>query len=255
MSEESKNTEIVATVQPTPLSLLERAVNANMDVDKLAKLMDLQERHEAKQALSAYTTALNECQKKLPLIVKDAENSHTRSRYALLETIIHQIKPILNDHGFSLAFSEGDCSTPNMMRVLLDVMHIGGHSQRYHMDLPIDGKGAKGGSVMNETQGKGSSFHYGQRYLICAVFNLVIAGMDLDGNNQGDAEKISEEQAKIIEDLIGLCKDLGSMDVPKFLEFFKVENIADIPESRFKDATNLLTAKRTNLEKKARGEA
>ncbi len=252
MSESNEKAEVI-TREPTPMTLLERAISANMDVDKLEKLMHLQERHMAKQALSAYTTALNECQKHLPLIVKQAENSHTRSKYALLENIIHAVKPVLTQFGFSLAFSEGDCPKENMMRILLDVMHVAGHSQQYHLDVPIDGKGAKGGSVMNEVQGKGSSFHYGQRYLICAVFNLVIAGMDLDGNDK-KVEEISEEQINLIDELIALCNDLGDATAKnRLLTWLKVENIANIPASRFNECSTALKATLTNLEKKATG--
>lgn len=255
MSEESKDSQVITVREPTPMGLIEMALSQNMDVEKLEKLMDLQERHMAKQAVEAFAIAMNACQRELPVIVKDANNSHTRSRYALFETIIHAIKPIITRWGFSLSFSEGETTKENCMRVIAEVSHIGGHVKQHYLDMPLDGKGAKGGSVMTETHGKGSTFSYGKRNLTCAIFNLVIAGEDLDGNPQNNAA-ITEDQAKMIEELIALCEDLGGATTrAKFFAWAGTETFAEIPASRFNDAVSSLKMTHAKLEKKSRGEA
>ncbi len=255
MSDEKQQNEVIAVREPTPMTLLEKAISANMDVEKLEKLMALQERYKAGQALEAFTTAMNACQRDLPVVVKDANNAHTRSRYALLETILHTIKPTITKNGFSLSFSEGETTKENCMRVVAKVRHISGHTEESHLDIPLDGKGAKGGSVMTETHGKSSTFSYGKRYLTCAIFNVVVAGEDLDGNRVEDQEPISDEQSKTIEDLIGLCEDLGGKTVrAKFMAWIECEKLEEIPASRFKDCTQSLNQTRINLEKKAKGE-
>jgi hypothetical protein len=54
---------------------------------------------------------------------------------------------------------------------------------RYHLDLPIDGVGAKGNAIgaMNPVQGCISTGTYGQRVLTCRAFNITVADTDMDG--------------------------------------------------------------------------
>jgi len=56
--------------QQTPMALIQMAVQANADPDKLGKLMDLQERWEAKQAADAFGQALADFQSECPPVHK-----------------------------------------------------------------------------------------------------------------------------------------------------------------------------------------
>lgn len=172
------------TEQPAtnPLMLLQQAVDRGMSPEQLKALVDLHEQWRAARAREAFFAALNDCQHEMPVIVRDAENSHTRSRYARMDGIIHQAKPIYTSHGFALCFSEAESNTAGFKRIVCDITHREGHAERRWLDLPIDGTGAKGGkSSMNEVQGCISTGSYGQRVLLCRVFNITIADTDLDG--------------------------------------------------------------------------
>lgn len=165
-----------------PLMLIERAIDKGMDPAQLKALVDLQEQWTAYQAKAAYARAMTDAQEEMPLIVRDAQNTHTQSRYARLETITHWAKPVYTKHGFALSFSEAESPKPNMKRVVCKVSHRDGHSESHWVELPIDGTGAKGGkSSMNEVQGCISTNSYGHRVLTCNVFNITIADTDLDG--------------------------------------------------------------------------
>lgn len=174
------------TVQPAtnPLLLLQAAVERGMDPGQLKALVDLHESWRAARAKEAFGTAMNACQAEIPTIVRDAENTQTRSRYARQETIIHQIKPIYVNHGFSLSFSEDDAAQPTMKRHVCLIRHNAGHSERHWVDLPADGIGPKGNPIggMNAVQGCISTGSYAQRVLTCRLFNITIADTDLDGN-------------------------------------------------------------------------
>lgn len=170
-------------VATNPLMLLEKAVERGMDPAQLKALVDLHEQWQASRAREAFNSAMKECQAELPLIVKDAENSQTKSRYAKMEYIQVIAKPVITKHGFALSFAEEDCPTPEWKRTICDVRHSGGHCVRYHLDLPLDGVGAKGNAIgaMNRVQAAVSTGTYAQRYLIARIFNLTIADTDLDG--------------------------------------------------------------------------
>jgi len=57
--------------QTTPAQLLAIAVDKDADIDKLTKLMELQERWEANEARKAYVQAMNEFKASPPEIFKD----------------------------------------------------------------------------------------------------------------------------------------------------------------------------------------
>jgi hypothetical protein len=68
-----------------------------------------------------------------------------------------------------------------MVCVTCHVSHRGGWGADYRIDMPADGKGAKGGDVMTKTHAVGSATQYGMRYLLKMIFNVAI-GEDDDGN-------------------------------------------------------------------------
>jgi hypothetical protein len=66
--------------------------------------------------------------------------------------------------------------------VICRVSHQNGHSRTYQIDMPADGKGAKGGDVMTKTHATGSAVSYGMRYLLKMIFNIAVSDKDDDGN-------------------------------------------------------------------------
>lgn len=169
--------------QPTPMELLQVAIEKDIDTDKLEKLMELQERWEANQARRLFSEAMHACQQEMPMVIRDAENSQTKSRYARLERIQHDVRPVYSQHGFSLSYGEGQAARDGYKRTICDVRHSAGHVEQYHLDLPIDGVSAKGNPIgsMNPVQAAVSTTTYGQRRLLCMIFNITVAGEDFDG--------------------------------------------------------------------------
>lgn len=94
------------------------------------------------------------------------------------------MRSIYTRHGFALSFNTADGPGPEQARIVCDVCHAGGHTKRYHVDVPVDGKGARGGDVMTKTHAMGSGISYGMRYLLRMIFNLAI-DQDDDGNAAG----------------------------------------------------------------------
>jgi hypothetical protein len=114
----------------------------------------------------------------------DSSNDQTRSRYASYAALDRTVRPIYTRHGFALSFNTADAALPEQARIVCDVCHAGGHTRRYHIDMPVDGKGARGGDVMTKTHAMGSGISYGMRYLLRMIFNLAI-DQDDDGNAAG----------------------------------------------------------------------
>lgn len=200
-------------VPDNPLAILQAALARGTDPEKLEKLMDLAERWKAERAAEEFATALNACQKLMPCVVKDRENTFTKSRYATLENVNTQIRPVYTQHGFSISYGTEDSRLADHIRVVCDLRHIGGHKERYHLDCPLDGAGMKGGSNKSGAQAAGSTITYARRYLLLMIFNVTVADQDLDGNEQLDA--ITEADALSIEDQL----TDKQVNRPKFIEW------------------------------------
>lgn len=210
----------VASPNDQIMSIVEKmASNPEFDVEKMERLIALQERREAAQAKQAFYAAMAAAQNDMKPIAQNAQNNHTKSKYATLEAVNRAIQPIIALHGFSVSFGEGETNKNNHYRVVATIRHINGHSEQEHMDVPADGAGAKGNSNKNATQAFGSSITYARRYLTMAIFNLSITGEDDDGNDASDhkanLERLPSNRAKQIINFDAILKEIDEADQRK----------------------------------------
>ncbi|UOF79254.1 erf superfamily [Caudoviricetes sp.] len=224
------------------LSVIERAAsNPDVDIDKLERLLEMRERVEAQQALKAFAAAFPSLQAAIPEISENGAIDLGRGKpipYAKWEDINKVIKPILDEHGFSLFFrtkTDGDSVT-----ITAVLRHVMGHTEETSLTLPVD----KGGNK-NVVHGIGSSTSYGQRYTARALLNIssrLEADRDdcgLAGGGGKGVELVGSEQIIALDKRI---KEVGA-DKDKFLAFLKVTSLTELPESRYHDAMACLDHK------------
>jgi len=197
------------------LNTLQTALEKGVDADSLEKLLNMQERILNRQSEQAYSQSMVVVQSEMPVITKNCENTHTRSKYADMGQIIKQITPVYTKAGFALSFAEGKPENTGEIRVTCDVMHSQGHSKHYFVDMPLVVEGIKGEKMMTETHGTGSAFTYGQRYLTKLIFNLN-TGDDDDGNSaSGDTRSALEVENFWINQMAELRKVIPSIHMLK----------------------------------------
>ena len=126
---------------------------------------------------------MRRAQELLPRIAPDLTNPQTHSKYASYAALDRVIRPVYTKEGFSLSFNTGESPLSEHLRVYCSVRHIGGHVEVFQIDMPNDGKGAKGGDVMTKTHATAAGASYGMRYLLKMVFNIAIGEEDRDGNS------------------------------------------------------------------------
>lgn len=221
------------------IQVIERAaLNPNVDIDKMERLLQMQERIMERQAKAEYDADFALMQQELPVIterggIKD-RNGNVQSKYALWEDINEAIKPILAKHGFGISFrphtGDGKISVTGVLS------HRGGHREEATMELPIDTSGSK-----NAVQAVGSSTSYGKRYTASALLNLTSRGEDDDGKAAGARQTITEEQAIYLRELI----EAVGADERRFCAHGKVERLEDIRADQFDAAVRLLNSKRS----------
>lgn len=221
------------------VSIFERlARDPSVSVEKLERLMDLQDRANKRNAEAAFNAALAAMQADLPTIrerggIKD-RNGNVQSKYALWEDMNAAILPVLKAHGFSLTFrqekaDEGFCVTGVLS-------HREGHSERTSITLPADTSGSK-----NAVQAVGSTVSYGKRYTAGMLLNLTSADIEGDDDGAGAGSSfITEEQAMTLESLIEDAK----ADKAKFLAWIKAPSMDRIPAKLYANAVAMLNKKR-----------
>lgn len=166
----------------TPMEMLNTAVQRGADIGTIERLVALQERMMGREAEMAFNAALNRAQAAMGPISADLTNPQTHSKYASYNAIDKKLRPIYSREGLALSFDTGEAKSANMVSVICHVSHSLGHTRTYHVDMPADGKGAKGGDVMTLTHATGAAMSYGQRYLLKFIFNVAIGEDDNDGN-------------------------------------------------------------------------
>ena len=171
-------------------ALIEMAITQGADIDKLERLMQLQERYDAKNAKSAFLSALSMFQAKCPVIVsKKAGHNY---KYAPLGDIVAQIKEILFHCGLSYRFEQsqdGDLITVNCI-----TSHIEGHSESLSMTGKADTQGSK-----SSIQAIGSTVTYLRRYSLLGAFGIVTADEDSDGRVESSKKIEHCDSAQVIK--------------------------------------------------------
>jgi hypothetical protein len=178
---------LTRVVEPTDIATtFERmAKDPTVDVTKFERLIALMERGEARKAETAFNAAMSAAQREMRPVAADAFNPSTRSKYASYEAIHSALRPIYTAHGFGLSFNTAPAASPDHVVILCLVTHEMGHSREYQVDMPADGKGARGSDVMTKTHAVGSAVSYGMRYLLKMIFNVAIGEDDDDGVRAG----------------------------------------------------------------------
>lgn len=187
-------------------------------------------------ATPALFAALASAQAEIENAAKNAANPHYRSKYADLAEVLNTVRPVFAKHGLSIVQSTG-----------FDGQHV------YVTTLV----GHKGGGYITsvascvpaktDAQGVGSATTYLRRYSLAAMAG--VAQEDDDGNAaahdrkpQGSKPepKISGDQVAEIMQLVGETET----DLDKFLAYFKVSAVSDLPASAYERAINALNKKK-----------
>lgn len=166
----------------TPSYLLQLAVEQGADLDRLERLMALQERYEANEARKACVEAMAAFKSEPIEIFKRKQVGFTNREgvfvgysHAELSDITDAIGPAMARHGLSYRWDL--VQDTNSITVKCVVTHRMGHSESVSMTAPPDNSGKK-----NAIQQMASSVTYLQRYTLLAITGMSTKGMDDDGN-------------------------------------------------------------------------
>jgi hypothetical protein len=201
--------DVVVNQETQMIAMIERAaMNPAVDIDKMERLLTMQERMQDRQSAQEYAKAMSLFREEAPSILKTESGYDDRYRYAKLDKAISQIAPLLSKCGLSYRWStnQGDSG----IEVTCHVTHLLGHGEATSLKAAADTSGSK-----NSVQAIGSTVSYLQRYTLFSILGL--AASDDDDGAKSEIALITEEQANEIHSLI----TDNDLNMGKFLAFIK----------------------------------
>jgi hypothetical protein len=217
----------VAIREGSPLQALQFAMTSDIPIEKLEKMLELQERWEQNEAKKAYTQAMAAFKADPPKIKKDrhvrfaTQKGVTEYNHASLGNVTTSINAALAEHGLTAAWKTEQES--GQIKVTCTITHKLGYSENTSLTASAETSGTK-----NSIQAIGSTITYLQRYTLLALTGLATHEQDDDGAGSGQPV-ITETQAASIKKAL---KETGS-DEQIFLAYIGAESIETIPAEKF----------------------
>lgn len=180
---------VIAAKEERFMGLMEIAVKEGK-IAELEKIMDLQDRWEAKEAKKAFYDALAGFQSMIPTIPRRGEVRYetdgangpgvTEFKFGRLEDAAKAIRPALEKTGLSYRFTQSNSS--GAITVGCVVTHRAGHSETLEMVSNADTSGKK-----NAIQAIASAVSYMRRYTFTGSFGITFEGEDNDAQDYQEA--------------------------------------------------------------------
>ena len=200
--------------QISPMHLVEMAINKDLDIEKLEKIMAMQVAMEDRQARKNFFLALSNFQSEIPVITKrgsasfDHRNGGGKTEYSFgkLEDITEAIKPHLIPNGLSYRWEQKSYEN-GALDVTCIFTHMDGHSESTSMSAYPDESGKK-----NKIQQSASTISYLKRYTLTSAGGITVGDEDLDGHEEESSQDNSQEA--------DIDQDQTFCDVEKFNSSF-----------------------------------
>lgn len=238
--------QMTVTTGASPAELIQSAVQGGADLDKLEKLLSLQQKWEQNEARKAFHVAMSNFKANPPKIDKDKRVGFSTSKgnvgysHATLYNVVDKITAELSKHGLSASWRTHQNGA---ISVTCKITHVLGHSEETSLTADADTSGSK-----NSIQAIGSTVTYLQRYSLLSILGLATHDQDNDGQN---GEKVTDKELHILRDnLIDL-----EVQESKFCEYMKIDCLENMLKTDYQKAINALEvkreAKKKAVEKKA----
>lgn len=228
---------VVAQPQPmSPMELVAFVVQQGKDLAIIDKMVELQERFEAKQALRAFDTAVSNAKAKIKPILKNREVDFVSRKegagrinyeYEDLGAIAEHVDPILAEYG--LSYRHRPKQDGKNLTITCILSHRDGHREETSLTALNDETGNK-----NAGQAIASTATLLQRYTLKLALGLATTRDD-DGHGASAPETISEEQIKTLERELTTISATAD-ERAAFLRYLEVSELAKLPASEFQRA-------------------
>lgn len=222
---------------PSPAQILAEGIRTgNLNADGIRAMTELVATQRAWDAETAFNRDFAAMKEEIPTLVGDTLGEIKKDGvvvfswwYDKLPVLMKKVAPFLQRHGFSVSFDANH--EGGVIHGACTLRHVLGHSETRRAAAPVG------------TSNRSSPAHAfigaqttAKRLALIAVLG-VTPQEEPDENDPGDL--ISEEQAMELETLI---KSSGASK-GRFIGYFKIEKVDDLPVKRFAEAKQMLIDK------------
>ena len=173
-----------------------------VDVDKLERLIAMQERIMHHNAEAQFNSAFAAMLPEIPTIIERAKTDKTK--YAPLEDIVEPLRPILARHEFSVSFRT-EWPDTKTVKVIGILTHAAGHARQSEFVSAADTTGSK-----NAIQALGSAVTYGKRYTLKDLLCIVTRDEDDDANRAGRPDVADPDGFDVFLDVLATAAMNGT---------------------------------------------
>jgi len=164
-------------------ALIARAIDAKVPVEVLERLLTIRRELKAEASKEAFDRSLADFQRDCPTIQKtkkvmNKDGRSVRYAYAPLESIVEQVRELLQHHGFSYTM-DAQAET-GFVTAVCTITHALGHSNTSQLRVPIEVD-----AYMNEAQKVASALTFAKRYAFCGAFGILTGDEDDDSISSG----------------------------------------------------------------------
>jgi len=185
----------IARQSATPADLVRYAMDTNADLDRLEKLMAMQQKWEEHEARKAFVADMAEFKRNPPEIMKDTHVEFRTDRgitsywHASIGTVVEKIVAGLSEHGFSHRWIP-ERVEGGIIRITCVITHKLGHSESTTLEAGLDASGGK-----NNIQAMISTKTYLERHSLLAATGLATKDMT-DDYDQKEGERRAAESTR-----------------------------------------------------------
>lgn len=234
--DQKRSTQVAAV---NPMQLIQAAVESGADIEKLERLMLLQDRWEASNAKKAFDEAMSEFQALMPVVPMRGNVDYTTNKgrtaysYGKMEDAARIADPILGKLGLSYRFSQETEQNGNI-RVTCIVSHKAGHKEENSLSAMPDGSGGK-----DQLKAMASTVSYLRRYTMTGGLGIVFSGEDAEGIFDHESTFINDQQWGDLYK--ALCNDDGTWTEKgaKIATVLKIDQLSEVSQSVYDRAMKM----------------
>lgn len=237
MNPTDNSNALVPAPEPSVALMLQKVIEGGITADNVAaleKMCDLYERMEAKRAEKDFAAAFNALMAEMPKIqaTKPVPNNDgtTRYKFAPLDEIDRQLRPVALKHGFSYSFAEGEYDAGRVTKICT-VQHSSGHKRSHSFTVRVSAP-----PKSNDSQADASTHSYAKRGALCDSFGIIV-------DHDDDARMIGKPIGSALGDELEARVKGLRMNEGAFLRFAGAANYESIPDDRFDALDAMLTRK------------
>lgn len=226
----------VRAADPGHDPLLVLALQNQVSVETIERLVALRERADERSAREAYFAALRSFSAACPPVQKTSKAKITTRTgggyeyaYAELDEIAETVRPHLEANGFAYTW---DCELSTDSAILITICtlrHVAGHMTSSRFPVPTASS-----SAMSDQQRYAAAFTFGRRQSLFGVLGL--STTEATPDEPGQMATITAEQAANLESLL----DETKRDRVKFLRYAGAASLAEIAAGRYAELVALL---------------